>query len=363
MGREPGLAGHANEEVATICVARDYRIQWATPAADTLFNIGEANIGHNICLLPVECLGSGLTEDAESVLRTLAPKERPLELFRKAKFLRRILPYRAEDDRIDGFIITYTDISGAEAAVDAQHALAESLEARVRERTTQLRLLTAELKLTEERERRDLAQDLHDGLGQFLAILKIKMTSIKESERRGTLNQAFREIEDLIDQANQSIRSLMMQLSPPVLQALGLAPALEWLAEEMDRVYKLSVQIETDKTQITLEEPAKTTIFRAVRELLINVAKHAHCDKAQIRCANEAGRVVISVTDHGDGFSYNAYAGIDNGESGFGLSSIKDRIEYIGGEMSVVSASGVGTTVKIVFPALKNPENSREGEQ
>ena len=350
-------------EIATICVERDYSIKWATPGASALCNIGNFDVGRNIRLFPIECLGAGLVEDAECVLHTLQPKERQLELFKKSKLLRRILPYRTEDDRINGFIMTYTDIDGAEAAADAQNALAESLEARVRERTTQLRLLTAELTLTEERERRDLAQDLHDGLGQFLAILKIKLTSIKESERRGTLKRAFREIENLIDQANQSIRSLMMQLSPPVLQALGLVPALEWLTEEMERVYTLAVQIETDGTQITLEEPAKTTIFRAVRELLINVAKHAHCDKAQISCGNDAGRVVISVTDRGDGFSYDASAWPNASESGFGLSSIKDRIEYIGGDMSIVSAPGIGTTVKITYPAANHPEVPSEGEK
>jgi signal transduction histidine kinase len=352
-----------SREIATICLERDYNIKWATPGARVICNINNSDVGRNIRLFPTEYLGAGLIEDAESVLLTLEPKERPLELFRKSKFLRRILPYRTEDDQIGGFIVTYTDIAGAEVVADAQQALAESLEARVRERTTRLRLLTAELTLTEERERRDLAQDLHDGLGQFLAILKIKLTSIKESERRGTLKRAFREIEDLIDQANQSIRSLMLQLSPPVLQALGLTPALEWLAEEIERIYKLSVQIKSDGTQIALEEPAKTTIFRAVRELLINVAKHANCDKAQINCGNEAGRVFISVTDQGDGFSYEASAWPNALESGFGLSSIKDRIEYIGGDMSIVTAPGVGATVKIIFPATHSSENPNAGEK
>lgn len=346
----------AGGEKAAIGLERDYSIKWLTPGASSICNLSEADIGRNIRLFPIENLGAGLVEDAESVLATLAPQQRQLELFRKSKFLRRILPRRGKGKNIDGFIVTYTDLAEAEAAADAQHALAESLEMRVRERTSRLRALTAELALTEEQERRTLAQDLHDGLGQFLAILKIKLTSIKESERRGTLKRAFREIEDLVDQANRSVRSLMLQLSPAVLQALGLTPALEWLAEEMERVYKLNVHIETDGTQIALDEPAKTTIFRAVRELLINVAKHANCDIVRVVCAQDAGRIRISVSDRGHGFIYDETAMPRPGESGFGLLSIKDRIEYIGGDVTIVTAPGRGTTVVIDFPATQREE-------
>lgn len=238
-----------------------------------------------------------------------------------------------------------------QARNDELKALANSLESRVRERTTQLRMLTAELALTEERERRLLAQDLHDGLGQILAILKIKLTSIKESERRGKLKKSLQEIEALIDQSNKSVRTLMMQLSPPVLQALGLVPALEWLAEEMDRNYGLAVHIESHGPSISLGEPARTTIFRAVRELLINVSKHAGCDKAEVSCEQDENRMIINVTDHGEGFSYDPSAFPRVGDMGFGLISIKDRIEFIGGDMNIDTQPGCGTTVSIIFPS------------
>lgn len=241
-------------------------------------------------------------------------------------------------------------------------ALTNSLEARVRERTTQLRMLTAELALTEERERRLLAQDLHDGLGQILAILKIKLTSIKESERRGVLKKALQEIEGLIDQSNQSVRALMMQLSPPVLQALGLAPALDWLGEELERIYGLSVHIENHGSPISLGEPARTTIFRAVRELLINVSKHAGCNQAEVKCDHHENHVEISVIDHGGGFSYDESKPLIVGDLGFGLISIKDRIEFIGGDMNIDTQPGRGTTVTIVFPAA-HPKNMPQREE
>lgn len=345
----------ASSEIATICLQRDYRIKWFTPEAGAICNMADTDIGSDIRTFSADNLGDGLINDTDFVLNTLIPKPRELHFFRGAWYLRRILPYRTGADRVSGVVITYTDITearkAAEATAAAQKALASSLEARVRERTTQLRMLTAELALTEERERRLLAQDLHDGLGQILAILKIKLTSIKESERRGTLRKSLKEIENLIDQSNQSVRSLMLQLSPPVLQALGLVPALEWLAEEMERGYGLTVQIASDGAQIALKEPAKTTIFRAVRELLINVSKHAGCKTAQVDCRRIADSLRISVIDQGDGFSYDESRVPQPGDSGFGLISIRDRIEFIGGDMHIDTAPGHGTRVTIAFPA------------
>ena len=234
-------------------------------------------------------------------------------------------------------------------AADARVAL---LEERLRERTEQLRTLTAELALTEERERRVLARDLHDDLGQLLAIIKIKLTSLEESERRGALKGHLQEIEALVDQANRSARSLMVQLSPPALQALGLLPALEWLGEEMERIYGLVVRIDLDGELPMLEEPARTTIFRAVRELLINVVKHAQTRVAQIDCLQSSdGQLSISVTDQGLGFDARRALSSPAKESGFGLISVRERIEFIGGTMTVDTMPGYGTTITIVFPA------------
>jgi signal transduction histidine kinase len=344
----------ASSEIATIYVQNDYRIKWFTPGAGMLCNLVDTDIGADIRNLSADNLGAGLVDDMECVRQAIMPKRRELNYFKNAWYLRRILPYRNGDERDRGVVITYTDISKArkieEATSATQQALASSLEARVRERTMQIRMLTAELALTEERERRLLAQDLHDGLGQILAILKIKLTSIKESERRGTLKRSLREIENLIDQSNQSVRTLMLQLSPPVLQALGLLPALEWLAEEMERVYGLNVLIDSDGEQIALKEPAKTTIFRGVRELLINVSKHASCKTARVYYNQQADSIKISVTDQGDGFAYDETIVSQFGDSGFGLISIKDRIEFIGGDMRIDTAPGCGTCITIIFP-------------
>lgn len=351
-------------EIATICLDREHHIRWFTPSMKGIGNIIAGDIGRPISDFSTAGLGSNLIDDAESVLKTLTLKQRELLSQDNHWYLRRIVPYRTDNDHINGVVVTFTDISeakqSAQAAASALRAMTNSLEERVRERTAQLRTLTAELTLTEERERRLLARDLHDDLGQVLAIVKIKLSSVEGSERRGALKASLKDIEQLVDQANRSVRSLMLQLSPPILQTLGLVPALEWLAEEMERLYGLAVHIDHYGELPALHEPARTTIFRAIRELLINVAKHANTNVAQVFChPTDDGRISVSVTDQGQGFNYQEAMNKPSGDSGFGLMSVRERIEFIGGEMTVDSMPGYGTTISIVFP--EKHEREHEG--
>ena len=349
----------ASSQIVTLCLDRGNCIRWFSPNMKTISNMIVGDVGRPISDFSASGLGCAIVEDAALVLQTLAPVQRELSLPDEQCYLRRVVPYRCDRGQIGGVVITYTDITEAKrtslAAAAAQRAMAASLEDRVRERTVQLRELTAELALTEERERRVLARDLHDDLGQVLAIIKIKLTSLEESERRGALKGPLQEIETLVDQANRSVRSLMMQLSPPALQTLGLVPALEWLGEEMERIYGLAVRIDKDGDVPALEEPARTTIFRAIRELLINVAKHAQTNVAQINCHQPAdGQLSISVTDQGLGFDALRALSSPAKDSGFGLISVRERIEFIGGKMTIDTMPGYGTTITIVFPAEPN---------
>ena len=350
-----------SSQIATLCLDCDTRIRWLSPNMETIGRMKAGDVGRPLADFLGANLGADIVADAARVLETLQPIQRELSLSDDRWHLRRIVPLRSDNDHIGGVVITYADITeakrSAQAAVAAQRAMAASLEDRVRERTAQLRMLTAELVLTEERERRVLARDLHDDLGQTLAIVKIKITSLEESERRGALKGPLQEIETLIDQAHRSARSLMVQLSPPALQALGLLPALEWLGEEIERSYGLSVDIDREGDIPALEEPARTTIFRAIRELLINVAKHAGTNSAQINChQSDEGQLSISVTDQGVGFDYQDDTSSPAKGSGFGLLSVHERIELIGGQMSVDTMPGYGTTITIVFPADKGVE-------
>lgn len=206
------------------------------------------------------------------------------------------------------------------------------------------------LAMTEERERRALAQDLHDDLGQLLAIVRIKLAVLEEEPLSAAQRQVVMDIAGLVAQANRSVRSLAFQLSPPVLYQLGLVPALEWLAGEMDRQYGLAVRVLDDGRPKPLEHAVSTSLFRSVRELLINVAKHAGTRSAEVVCRRgDDDTLTITVGDSGRGFDQLALPGHGHG-GGFGLISVKERLGYLGGEMRVDSVPGQGTRIVLGVP-------------
>ena len=344
----------SSSEVATICLDREFRIRWFTPAMKLVFNVIDSDVGRPISDFAAALTGGALLDHAAAVLEKLTPLQRDLQLEDGRWYLRRIVPYRGENERIDGVVVTFTDITEARQAatteVAAQRRATESLEQKVRERTVQLRALAVELSLAEERERRSLAQDLHDDLGQVLAIVKHKLTALHSRKRGADLAGELKSIEDLIDQANKSMRTLAFQLSPPVLHTLGLIPALEWLTEEMERVYGLKVRLSDDGAPKPLDEPSRTTLFRAVRELLINVAKHAGTGMAEVTSLRSDSRLTIAVNDDGGGFDYQKALQAAPGEGGLGLVSLRERIEFIGGEMHVDSSPNEGTTITLIAP-------------
>jgi signal transduction histidine kinase len=146
------------------------------------------------------------------------------------------------------------------------------------------------------------------------------------------------------------MRTLAFQLSPPVLHTLGLVPALEWLTEEMERVYGLQVRLSDDGAAKPLDEPSRTTLFRAVRELLINVAKHAGARMAQVTSLRSGKRITLAVSDNGSGFDYQEMLRAAPGKGGLGLMGARERLEFIGGEMHVDSRPREGTTVTLIAP-------------
>jgi PAS domain S-box-containing protein len=219
------------------------------------------------------------------------------------------------------------------------------LEARVLERTRELTVDTA---LAEERERQAIARDLHDDLGQLLHVAMIKLDTLARMVVDNRTRLLAREVDDLVGDASARVRSLTAQLCPPVLENLGLIPALVWLAEEMERVYGLVVEVEDDGLSKPVTPAQAIIVFRAARELLINVFKHAKSPYAVVETRYDAGELELRVTDEGSGIDDpEAAAG---GDRGFGLASVRERIGYLNGSMHVESAPGEGTSVVLRLP-------------
>ena len=277
-------------------------------------------------------------------------------------------PIRDRDGRLRGVVLVFRDISEhKKTEVQLQRWNAE-LEVRVRERTAELvksqerlRALASQLNMTEQRERRRLAGDLHDYLAQLLALIRIKLGQVLQrlphhlSEGRASLTA----IDDLLQECLQYARTLMAQLSPSVLQDLGLIPAIHWLAEQMaQQGLKVEVNVLTEETPSFSEHQADL-LFQALRELLTNVVKHARVPTASVTIhKQDRDTWLLTVRDHGLGFDINAVHYQPSGEH-FGLFSIQERMEAMSGWCRIDSAVGQGTSVELGLAAMPSDAKPR----
>jgi PAS domain S-box-containing protein len=234
---------------------------------------------------------------------------------------------------------------------------------RVRLYQRQLRSLASELSLAEERERRRIATLLHDHIGQILALSKIKLGALIEATRTKTTRQALQEMRGHVEQAIQSTRSLTFELSPPVLYELGLEAALEWLGEQVEKQHGIKFGFENEARPKPVRDEIKVFLFTAVRELLMNVAKHAEAMTVKISVERSGTDIIIRVIDDGAGFFPSRAGSFAERHKGFGLFSIQERLHHLGGSMEVKSKRGKGTKVTLVAPLdTGRPKRRRRNE-
>jgi PAS domain S-box-containing protein len=246
-----------------------------------------------------------------------------------------------------------TDITARKLAEKMLHNSMNELEVRVRERTEQLTSLTAELSLSEERERRRIATELHDQVGQTLIMSKIKLESLSHALSSERFGKLVGEIREYVDQSIEEIRSLTFQLSPPLLYEVGFEAAVEWLGEEFEEKHGFQVEFQDDGRKKLLDEKSIVALYQIVRELLVNVAKHAKAKKVRVSVEKVSNKIKISVADDGAGFDSLNCMQRKNKKSGFGLFNIRQRIEYLGGEFLIESEIGQGTRATLLLPLKK----------
>ena len=231
-------------------------------------------------------------------------------------------------------------------------------EEKIRTYQEQLQSLASELSFTEERERRRLATVLHDHIAQLLVVAKGKFEKLQESTLYRSVAKPMEEIRRLIEESIRYTRSLVFELSPPILYELGFEPAMEWLAEHMQKQYGLVVVVEDDERPKPLENEARVLLFRAVRELLFNVLKHSQASGARV-CMGRAGdHLKVIVEDNGVGFAPDQPGGSSGKIEGFGLFSIRERLNYFGGGMEIESTPGEVTRVILSLP-LRSDKKKR----
>jgi signal transduction histidine kinase len=222
-------------------------------------------------------------------------------------------------------------------------------ETALRAKQEQLAAMAVDLSLAEERERRRIAAELHDQIGQTLLLGKLKLGMLVDALPAGTNEVIFGEVLELLDQAVRDTRSLTQQLDPPILAGVGLEAALEWLGRRLEADYKLRVDFFDDRMAKPLSEELRCVVYQSARELLINVAKHARVNEARLAIGREGELFSLTVEDHGIGFDCFA---LNQGtqESGFGLFNIQQRIKLLGGSLSFKSQPGQGAKITLRVP-------------
>lgn len=353
---------------AIFIIRPEGRIESANPAACAMLKWTESEfteLGLPGVLDPTDPRLEAALQDHQ---RTGRIKGRELAAIRKhgEKFPVEIDSVIVSGDPNRSFVIM-RDISERKKAAEAWQRLNESLEQRVAERTElaeararQLQALSVELIEVEERERRRFSQLLHDDLQQLLAAAKLQLQSV-----RGDLSQeptiAF--VMDLLEESIGKSRQLSHELSPAVLQFPNFVNALKWLAHQTKEKFGLDVRLDSDGDLQIEDWPLRRFLFRAVQELLFNIVKHADVKSARIDIHRSDARVKITVGDYGNGFDIGLL-NHSNTQQGFGLLSIRERANHMGGNLAIETSPGKGSIFTLsmplalaVPPALKNPNS------
>lgn len=231
----------------------------------------------------------------------------------------------------------------------------KQLQAERLEYEEKLRSLAAELTLAEERERRRLAADLHDHIGQILALVQIRLGELIQAGKAPDPDNIVQEIRNHVGEAIRYTRSLTFELGLPVLYDLGLEAAVDWLAEQYQAQHGLQVTVHQDMFPKPLGEATSLLVFRILREVLTNVVKHAQASRVDISLSRDDHHLLVQVADDGIGFSSVKMAASSMSFSGYGLFSIKERLGHMGGSLDIDSRPDHGTLVTISIPLAEAP--------
>ena len=245
-----------------------------------------------------------------------------------------IMPLRDERGKVTHFVSLQRDITERKRA-----------EEKLRTYQKQLRSLASELSLAGEKERRRLATDLHDHIGQTLAITKLKLGALGDLLPSNGHGELLSEIRSLVEKTIKYTKSLTFELSPPILYELGFEATIEWLGEQAQKQHAILFEFEDDGIPKALDKDVSILMFQAVRELFMNVVKHAQARKVRVSLRRIDEKMEITVQDDGVGFDPSSIE-----RTTFGFFSIRERLEHFGGTFIIDTAPGEGTRVTLTAP-------------
>ncbi len=262
-----------------------------------------------------------------------------------------LTPLLDEKERVWSLVFNMEEVTERKRAEDELKRLNAALE----QRAGQLRALAAELSDAEQRERRRLAEILHDDLQQMLAAVIMHADMLSGAVSGEQERESLEVIRRTMQEAIEITRSLSHDLSPPVLRRAGLGVALQWLAGQMKEKHGLRVSLQVSRAAEAAPERSRQFIFAAVRELLFNAVKHSGADSAAVRAVRSGANVKVVVEDRGRGFDTAALRTEGGLAGGFGLLNISERAALLGGSLTIDSSPGRGSRFVLVCPMLAAP--------
>jgi PAS domain S-box-containing protein len=262
--------------------------------------------------------------------------------------------YRRKDGSLIWASIHVSMVPGTESIPRFLMAIVEDITERKRAQEElqhsfkQLRALTARLQVIREEERKSVAREIHDELGQALTAIKIDLVSLmrqlpadQQQKRKGPDS-----ILELVDYTIQSVRKISTELRPGILDDLGLVAAVEWAAEEFEARTGTRCRLDLPEDNIEIDQERATAVFRIFQETLTNVARHADASEVGIRLAKENGDLTLEVRDNGRGIGEEQLSG---GRS-LGILGMRERATLLGGELGIIGSPQKGTTIRVRIP-------------
>ena len=226
-------------------------------------------------------------------------------------------------------------------------------EEALRKSEKELRFLSSELLNAQESERARIARELHDGIGQALSTMKVRLETVAKIARSDVSRIEVEDLENLVPMIRQTIeevRNTSMDLRPSTLDGLGILPTIDWFSREFQTTYPfIQIEKKIDIRESEVPDFLKIIIYRILQEALNNAASHSGADLVTISLAKTDGEMMLALQDNGQGFNLEDLVSADTAERGFGLTSMKERTELSGGSFSIDSIVGEGTTVRATW--------------
>ncbi|MGA7287323.1 MAG: ATP-binding protein, partial [Terriglobales bacterium] len=282
-------------------------------------------------------------------------------------------PIRAETGKISGVVMVFHDVAEQRKVENAlRHSnqllsgTRDQLEKRVQERTAELetanknlRDLSARLLHLQDEERRRLARELHDSVGQILAAIGMNIAVVQaQSHKLDSFGaRAVSENAQLVDQVSREIRTISHLLHPPLLEVAGLVSALRWYVDGFSERSKIKVDLEVPEDFARLPNDAELAIFRVVQECLTNIHRHSESATAAILIRQEDGQLTVQVRDSGKGIPPDKQRELtESSRGGVGFGGMRERLRQLGGALKIQS-EGEGTVVSVTLNVRATPSD------